>query len=55
MNAFVFVGCQTQHSFHLIEALGYASQKIVKCQKLGAVSVHPREGAKEIYIPSFKS
>lgn len=49
MNAFVFVGCQTQYSFHLIEALGCASQKIVKYQKLGAISVHPRKGAKEIY------
>lgn len=47
--AFVFVGCQTQHNFHLIGALGCASQKIMKRQKLGAASVHAREEEKETY------
>lgn len=49
MNVFVFVGCQTQHSFHRVEDLGCASQKIMKHQKLGAAPVHHREGAKETY------
>lgn len=49
MIAFVFVGCQTQHNFHLIGALGCASQKIMKHQKLRAASVHAREEEKETY------
>jgi len=50
MNGFVFVGCQTEHSFHLVETLGCASQKNVMHQELGAETFCPREGEKETYL-----